>query len=74
MTYDPDALRLMHDEAQTRIAELSTALSIVTDQRNNLEESLDSAIKELDAHKSHISQLNSTVERLRVHIAQGIEL
>jgi len=74
MTYDPDALRLMHDEAQTRIAELSTALSIVTDQRNNLEDSLDSAIKELDAHKSHISQLNSIVERLRVHIAQGIEL
>ena len=74
MTYDPDALRLMHDEAQTRIAELSTALSIVTDQRNNLEDSLDSAIKELDAYKSHITALTSTVERLRLHIAQGVEL
>jgi predicted nucleic acid-binding Zn-ribbon protein len=74
MTYDPDALRLMHDEAQTRIAELSTALSIVTDQRNNLEDSLQAAIKELFHKDTQITQLNSTVERLRVHIAQGIEL
>jgi septal ring factor EnvC (AmiA/AmiB activator) len=74
MTYDPDALRQMNDEAQMRIAELSTALGTVTDQRDNLQDSLDAAIKELDAYKSHVTALTSTVERLRLHIAQGVEL
>ena len=74
MSYDLDALRQMNEEAQMRIAELSTALGTVTDQRDNLQDSLDSAIKELDAYKSHITALTSTVERLRLHIAQGVEL
>ena len=74
MSYDPDALRLMHDEAQLRIAELSTALSIVTDQRNNLEDSLQAAMRELDSKDSHIKSLGSVIDRLRVHIAQGLEL
>jgi hypothetical protein len=30
MTYDPDALRQMNEEAQLRISELSTALAAVT--------------------------------------------
>ncbi len=74
MTYDPDALRLMHDEAQLRIHELSTALAIVTDQRNNLEDSLQAAMRELDAKDGHIKSLGSIIDRLRVHIAQGLEL
>jgi chromosome segregation ATPase len=74
MTYDLDALRQMNEEAQLRIAELSTALGTVTEQRDNLEDSLDAAIKELDAHKSHIHVLTATVERLRLHIQQGVEL
>jgi hypothetical protein len=54
MTYDPDALRQMNDEAQMRIAELSTALGLVTDQRDNIQDSLDAAIRELDAYKQHV--------------------
>jgi septal ring factor EnvC (AmiA/AmiB activator) len=64
----------MNDEAQMRIAELSTALGTVTDQRDNLEDSLNAAIRELDAHKQHVSALTTTIERLRLHIAQGVEL
>jgi chromosome segregation ATPase len=74
MTYDPDALRQMNEEAQLRISELSTALAAVTEQRDNLEDSLNAAIHELDAHKTHIQHLTATVERLRLHIQQGVEL
>jgi peptidoglycan hydrolase CwlO-like protein len=74
MTYDPDALRQMNEEAQLRISELSTALGNVTEQRDNLEDSLNAAIREVDAYKAHINQLNATIERLRLHIQQGVEL
>ena len=74
MTYDPDALRQMNEEAQLRIAELSTALGNVTEQRDNLEDSLTAAIREVDAYKAHIAQLTATIERLRLHIQQGVEL
>ena len=74
MTYDPDALRQMNEEGQLRISELSTALGIVTEQRDNLEDSLNAAIKELDSHKAHIAQLTATISRLRIHIQQGVEL
>jgi hypothetical protein len=74
MTYDPDALRQMNEEAQLRIAELSTALGNVTEQRDNLEDSLTAAIREVDAYKAHVAQLTATIERLRLHIQQGVEL
>ena len=74
MTYDHDALRQMNEEAQLRISELSSALAHVTEQRDNLEDSLTAAIRELDAHKTHVTQLTATISRLRQHIAQGIEL
>jgi septal ring factor EnvC (AmiA/AmiB activator) len=74
MTYDPDMLRQMNEEAQLRIAELSTALGNVTEQRDNLEDSLTAAIREVDAYKAHVAQLTATVERLRLHIQQGVEL
>jgi predicted nucleic acid-binding Zn-ribbon protein len=74
MTYDPDALRQMNEEAQLRIAELSTALANVTEQRDNLEDSLTAAIREVDAYKAHVAQLTATIERLRIHIQQGVEL
>jgi septal ring factor EnvC (AmiA/AmiB activator) len=74
MTYDPDALRQMNEEAQLRIAELSTALAHVTEQRDNLEDSLTASIRETDAAKAQIHVLTATIERLRLHIAQGIEL
>ncbi len=74
MTYDPDALRQMNEEAQLRIAELSTALAMVTEQRDNLEDSLTAAIREVDSYKQQIASLNATIERLRLHIQQGVEL
>jgi len=74
MSYDLDALRQMNEEAQIRISELSTALATVTEQRDNLEDSLTAAIHELDAHKTHIHHLTTTIERLRLHIQQGVEL
>ena len=74
MTYDPDALRQMNEEAQLRISELSVALAHVTEQRDNLEDSLTAAIREVDAHKAQIASLTATVERLRLHIQQGVEL
>ena len=74
MTYDPDALRQMNEEAQLRIAELSNALGNVTEQRDNLEDSLTAAIREIDAYKAHVTQLTATIERLRLHIQQGVEL
>jgi septal ring factor EnvC (AmiA/AmiB activator) len=74
MTYDHDALRQMNEEAQLRISELSVALAHVTEQRDNLEDSLTAAIREIDAAKAHIVTLTATVDRLRQHIAQGVEL
>ena len=74
MTYDPDALRQMNEEAQLRISELSVALAHVTEQRDNLEDSLQSAIREVDAYKQHVASLTAIIERLRLHIQQGIEL
>jgi predicted nucleic acid-binding Zn-ribbon protein len=74
MTYDPDALRQMNEEAQLRIAELSTALANVTEQRDALEDSLTAALREVDAYKAHVAQLTATIERLRLHIQQGVEL
>ena len=74
MSYDPDALRQMNEEAQLRISELSVALAHVTEQRDNLEDSLTAAIREVDAYKAHVAQLTATIERLRLHIQQGVEL
>ena len=74
MTYDPDALRQMHIEQELRISELSNALQIVTDQRNNLEDSLQAAMQELQSRDTHISNLGAIIDRLRTHIAQGLEL
>lgn len=74
MSYDLDALRQMNEEAQMRISELSTALATITEQRDNLEDSLTAAIREVDAYKQQIASLTATIERLRLHIQQGVEL
>jgi hypothetical protein len=74
MTYDPDALRQMNDEAQMRIAELSTALGLVTDQRDNHPRLTRRSHPRTRRLQTTRSALTSTVERLRLHIAQGVEL
>ena len=62
------------DQYQNDPAELSTALAHVTERRDNLEDSLTAAIREVDAYKQQIASLNATIERLRLHIQQGVEL
>ena len=74
MTYDIDALRQMNEEAQLRISELSTALAAITEERDRLEDSLQAALGELDTWKSRARTAAATIDRLRQHIAQGIEL
>jgi len=74
MSYDPDALRQMNEEAQFRISELSTALELVTQHRNNLEDSLQAAMRELHSKDVHITAQAALISRLRTHIAQGLEL
>lgn len=74
MSYDLDALRQMNEEAQIRISELSTALELVTEQRDNLEDAANSLNEELDFARKQISALQATVQRLKLHLQQGVEL
>jgi ABC-type protease/lipase transport system fused ATPase/permease subunit len=74
MTYDHDALRQELTEAQQRISELSTALELVTKQRNDWKHVADDYWNDLEAEKKKSKFLQATVDRLRLHIQQGVEL
>jgi allophanate hydrolase subunit 1 len=74
MSYDPDMLRQMNEEAQLRIAELSNALQDANLARDNFKDAAESLMIELDAHKRKVRELEATVQRLRLHIQQGVEL
>ncbi len=74
MSYDPDMLRAMNEEAQLRIAELSNALQDATVARDNFKDAAESLMIELDAYKRKVRELEATVQRLRLHIQQGVEL
>ena len=74
MNHDHDALRQLNEEAQIRISELSTALERVTEQRDNLEDAANSLNEELDFARKQISALQATVQRLKLHLQQGVEL
>jgi allophanate hydrolase subunit 1 len=74
MTYDPDMLRQMNEEAQLRIAELSNALQDAAIARDTFKDAAESLMIELDAHKRKVRELEATVQRLRLHIQQGVEL
>jgi predicted nucleic acid-binding Zn-ribbon protein len=60
MTYDHDALRQELQEAQLRISELSTALEGVREERDRLRDKLRAA--------------NIRIDRLYLHLQQGVEL
>jgi uncharacterized coiled-coil DUF342 family protein len=60
MSYDYDALRQELQEAQFRISELSTALEQMREQRDLLREKLRST--------------TAKVDRLQLHLQQGVEL
>ena len=74
MSYDPDMLRAMNEEAQLRIAELSNALQDAAVARDNFKDAADSLAVELDAYKRKVRELETVVQRLRLHIQQGVEL
>jgi allophanate hydrolase subunit 1 len=74
MSYDPDMLRQMNEEAQLRIAELSNALQDAAMARDNFKDAAESLMIELDAYKRKVRELEATVSRLRLHIQQGVEL
>lgn len=61
-------------ELQTRIAELSNALDILREERDNLVDASASLHTELEAQRSRANALEVIVGRLRLHIQQGVEL
>ena len=74
MTADIYAMTQEVNELQTRIAELSVALATVTDQRDSNRDIADSFFVELESNKAKLAIANSVIDRLRLHIQQGIEL
>jgi predicted nucleic acid-binding Zn-ribbon protein len=74
MTGDTYAMSQEIIELQTRVAELSVALERVTEQRDNAVDAAESLHQELEATKTHLREAHATVSRLRVYIAQGVEL
>lgn len=74
MTADPHAQTAEIIELQTRVAELSVALERVTEQRDNALDTAQSLHKELESTLTQLKEGQSTVDRLRLHIQQGVEL
>ena len=65
MTYDPDMLRQMNEEAQLRISELSTALEHVTANRDLLEDTLDERNRQINALEAEVARLTGRLSRLQ---------
>ena len=74
MTGDTYAMSQEIVELQTRVAELSVALERVTEQRDNAVDAAESLHTELEACRDRIKSLGGQLDRLRIHIQQGIEL
>ena len=74
MTGDTFAMSQEIIELQTRVAELSVALERVTEQRDNALDAAESLHKEVDACRDRIKILGGQLDRLRIHIQQGVEL
>jgi predicted nucleic acid-binding Zn-ribbon protein len=74
MSHHLDDMRLMIEDAQLRIAELSNALQDAAIARDTFKDAAESLMIELDAYKRKVRELEATVSRLRLHIQQGVEL
>ena len=74
MTADPFAMSQEIIELQSRVAELSVALETVTQQRDHCRDAADSLHSELEISRRRLSEVSGIVDRLRLHIQQGIEL
>ena len=69
----PDTINLI-TELEQRISELSVALELVTEDRDNLRDAGNSLMHELDLCRATLTQAHSDISRLRVYLAQGAEL
>lgn len=69
----PDTINLI-TELEQRISELSVALELVTEDRDNLRDAGNSLMTELEACRVTLTQAHSDISRLRVWLAQGAEL
>jgi predicted nuclease with TOPRIM domain len=59
---------------QEKIDDLIHANSMLREERDNLRDAAASLAVELDKVKGKLNLANATVDRLRLHIQQGIEL
>jgi predicted nucleic acid-binding Zn-ribbon protein len=61
-------------EGQTRIAELSNALDHIREERDNALDAANSLHREVERMRIEVKHLQTVVDRLRLHIQQGVEL
>lgn len=61
-------------ELEMRVGELSTALERITVERDNYRDAADSLAEELGNVRLALKQAQSDISRLRLWIAQGVEL
>jgi peptidoglycan hydrolase CwlO-like protein len=59
---------------ENQIRELQLSLEKVREQRDNLNDSCNSLMHELEVAKTDIKLKQSVIDRLRLHIQQGVEL
>ena len=74
MTGDPYAMSQEIVELQIRVSELMVAVERITEQRDNAVDAAESLHKELEDTKFRLSITSAYVDRLRIHLQQGIEL
>ncbi len=74
MTGDTYAMSQEIIELQTRVSELMVAVERVTEQRDHAVDAAESLHKELEDTKYRLSITSAYVDRLRIHLQQGIEL
>ncbi len=74
MNQDPYAMSQELIEAQTRISELMVALERMVEQRDNAVDAAESIHKELEAMRIMHMKSKADIDRLRIHLQQGIEL
>ena len=74
MTGDTYAMSQEIIELQTRVSELMVAVERVTEQRDHAVDAAETLHKELEDTKFRLSITSAYVDRLRIHLQQGIEL
>ena len=74
MTGDTYAMSQEIIELQTRVSELMVAVERVTEQRDNAVDSAESLHKELESTRAMLARSSAQIDRLRIHLQQGIEL